>query len=98
MTLWGGCVSMVWGVCATDFLRVAFLHGFLVKWLCSTNIGSLKMKVEATQLCLTLCYSVGYRDSPGQNTGVGSQSLLQRIFLTQESNQDLLHCRQILTN
>ena len=35
-------------------------------------------------------------NSPGQNTGVGSLSLLQRIFLTQESNWDLLHCRQIL--
>ena len=34
--------------------------------------------------------------SPGQNTGVGSGSLLQGIFLTQESNQGLLHCRQIL--
>ena len=35
---------------------------------------------------------------PGKlkNTGVGSLSLLQGIFLTQESNQDLLHCRQIL--
>ena len=31
-----------------------------------------------------------------KNTGVGSLSLLQRIFLTQESNQGLLHCRQIL--
>ena len=31
-----------------------------------------------------------------RNTGVGSFSLLQGIFLTQESNQDLLHCRQIL--
>ena len=30
------------------------------------------------------------------NTGVGSLSLLQGIFLTQESNQGLLHCRQIL--
>ena len=29
-------------------------------------------------------------------TGVGSLSLLQRIFLTQESNQGLLHCRRIL--
>ena len=28
-----------------------------------------------------------------QNTGVGSLSLLQRIFPTQESNQGLLHCR-----
>ena len=36
-------------------------------------------------------------DPPGKpkNTCVGSLSLLQ-IFLTQELNQDLLHCRQIL--
>ena len=36
--------------------------------------------------------------SPGKpkNTGMGSLSLLQGIFLTQESNQGLLHCRQIL--
>ena len=31
-----------------------------------------------------------------KNTGVGSLSLLQQIFLTQESNWGLLHCRQIL--
>ena len=35
-------------------------------------------------------------NSPGQNTGVGSLSLLQWIFLTQESNWGLLHCRRIL--
>ena len=35
-------------------------------------------------------------NSPGQNTGVGSLSLLQGIFLIQELNQGLLHCRQIL--
>ena len=35
-------------------------------------------------------------NSPGQNTGVGSLSLLQWIFLTQELNWGLLHCRQIL--
>ena len=35
-------------------------------------------------------------NSPGKNTGVGCHSLLQRIFLTQGSNQSLLHCRQIL--
>ena len=34
--------------------------------------------------------------SLGQNTGVGSLSLPQGIFLTQGSNQGLLHCRQIL--
>ena len=31
-----------------------------------------------------------------KNTGMGSLSLLQGIFPAQESNQDLLHCRQIL--
>ena len=36
------------------------------------------------------------RNSPGKNIGVGCQSLLQDIFLTQGSNPDLLHCRQIL--
>ena len=35
---------------------------------------------------------------PGKpkNTGMGTLSLLQGIFLTQESTQGLLHCRQIL--
>ena len=32
----------------------------------------------------------------GKNAGVGSLSLLQRIFPTQESNWGLLHCRRIL--
>ena len=35
-------------------------------------------------------------NSPGQNTGVGSPSLLQGIFPTQESNLGLPHCRRIL--
>ena len=35
-------------------------------------------------------------DSPGKNTGVCCHALLQWIFPTQELNQGLLHCRQIL--
>ena len=34
--------------------------------------------------------------TPGQNTGVGSHSLLQGIFPTQGLNPGLLHCRWIL--
>ena len=34
--------------------------------------------------------------SPGQNTGVGTLSLLQGIFPTQGSNPGLPHCRHIL--
>ena len=35
-------------------------------------------------------------NSAGQDTGVGSCSLLQGIFPTQGSNPGLSHCRQIL--
>ena len=35
-------------------------------------------------------------NSPGQNTGVGSLSLLQGIFSTLGSNPGLSHCRRIL--
>ena len=44
-----------------------------------------------------LCYPMDYTvQGILQATGVGSLSLLQGIFPTQESNQGLLHCRQIL--
>ena len=48
----------------------------------------MKVKVKVTQSCLTLCDPMGYA---GQNTGVGSLSLLQGIFPTQGSNPGLLH-------
>ena len=55
------------------------------------------------QSCSTLCDPMLQEDSlpsksPGKsmNTGVVSLSLPQGIFLTQESNQDLLYCKQIL--
>ena len=38
---------------------------------------------------------VGPKGKP-KNTAVGRLSLLQGIFLSQQSNQGLLHCRQIL--
>ena len=37
-------------------------------------------------------------NTPGKNTGVGSHSLLQGIFLTQVSNPGLLRCRQTLNH
>ena len=53
--------------------------------------------MKVTQLCLTLCNPMDCPwNSLGQNTAVGRLSLLQGIFPTQESNQDLLCCRQIV--
>ena len=55
-------------------------------------------QVKVAQSSLTLCDPMGYspRNSPGQNTGVGSLFLLQGIFPPQGLNPGLLHCRQIL--
>ena len=51
-----------------------------------------KVKVKVTQLYL---FRTPWT-SPGQNTVVGSFSLLQRIFPNQGSNPGLLHYRRIL--
>ena len=42
------------------------------------------------------CQAPMSMDFPGKNTGVDCHFLLQGIFLTQESNPSLLHCRLIL--
>ena len=55
-------------------------------------------QVKVTQSCPTLWPHGLYSpwNSPGQNTGVGSLSVLQGIFPTQGSNPGLLHCRRIV--
>ena len=70
---------------------------------------SLKIRVQVCCCCLKEseihsvvsnsllhCGLYSPRNSPGQNTGVGSLSLLQGIFPTQGSNPGLPHCEQIL--
>ena len=56
------------------------------------------LRVKVAQSCLTLWPHGLYSpwNSPGQNTRVGSLTLLQGIFPTQGSNTGLLHCRRIL--
>ena len=51
------------------------------------SIWAQKVKVEVAQSCPTLCipWTIWPWNSPGQNTGVGSLSLLQGIFPTQVS-------------
>ena len=58
-----------------------------VKWSESCSVMSDSLQPHGL-------YSPG--NSPGQNTLVGSLSLLQGIFPTQESNLGLLHCRRTL--
>ena len=53
-------------------------------------------EVEGKALSLRLHGISSQWNSPGQNTGVGSLSLLQGIFPSQGSNPGLLHCKRIL--
>ena len=72
------------------------------KWGCSDTCYSVDvMKSESDSHSVTSdslqphgLYSP--RNSPGQNTGVDSCSLLQGIFTSQGSNPGYPHCRQIL--
>ena len=54
--------------------------------------------MKVAQLCPNLCSPVDYSplNSLGQNTGVGSLSLLQGIVPIQGSNPCVPHCRQLL--
>ena len=56
---------------------------------------SMDLRSEARSVVFDSVTPTNYTDSPGQNTGVGSLSLLQGIFPTQGSNPGLHHCRWI---
>ena len=77
---------------------------FLNLWFCLDICPGVRlvdhMCVLVAQSCPTLCNpmdgsppgsSVHIIPSQGKNTGMGSHSLLQGIFLTQASNLGLLH-------
>ena len=64
-------------------------NGIYSRWLMKS--GSIEILLLFSQQKFSCSW-----DSPGKNTGVDCHSLLQGIFLTQELNPRLLHCRQIL--
>ena len=57
--------------------------------LLSYSVLSNSLKPHGLQPARLLCPW----DSPGKSNGVGCHSLLQGIFLTQESNPGIPHCR-----
>ena len=95
------CHALLQGIFLTQRLNPCLLH--LLQW----QAGSLPLAppnksntliVKVAQSCRNSLWPHGLYspwNSPGQNTGVGSLSLLQGIFPTQGSNPDLPCCRQI---
>ena len=79
-------------------LLLNMLSRLAITFLPRSKVKVKESESEVAQLCPTLCDPMDYnspRNSLGQNTGVGSLSLLQGIFPTQGSNPGLSHCRQI---
>ena len=68
-------------------LSISPLMAFEVKWSESRSVVSNSLWPHGLNSSW---------NSPGQNTGVGSLSLLQEMFPTQGSNPGLPHCRKIL--
>ena len=60
------------------------------------SIGSSQPRGRSEVCCITGGFLPVEPQEKTKNTGVGSLSLFQGIFPTQESNRGLLHCRQIL--
>ena len=73
-----------------SILFCAFLIHTLIRCYCESH-SVMSNSLRPHRLCSPW-------NSPGQNTGVGSRSLLQGIFPTQGSNTGLPHCRWFFTS
>ncbi|CAI9163930.1 unnamed protein product [Rangifer tarandus platyrhynchus] len=77
------------------------VHGILqariLEWAATPSSRGSSPPGDQTQVCRTAdrFFTPGPPRKP-DNTGMGSLSLLQQIFPTQELHQCLLHCRPIL--
>ena len=73
------------------------LQARILEWAAfSFSRGSSQPRDRTQVSCITGGFFTCWATTEAQDTGVGSLSLLQWIFPTQESNRGLLHCRLIL--
>ena len=102
---WNSASAAMWmdweNITLREISQTERLHAIQIFYdiTCMCNLKNNTMNVYAnrkwkvTQSCPTLCDPM---NCPGQNTGVGSFSLLWRIFPTQGSNPGLPLCGRIL--
>ena len=80
-----------------DYTDLAILPAGILEWVAFPFFRGFSQPRDQTQVShLAGGFFTSLATGKPKNTGVGSLSLLQWIFLTQELNQGLLHCRQIL--
>ena len=80
-----------------DYTIHGILQARILKWVTIPSPGDLPNPgIKPRSPALQADSLPAEPQGKPKNTGVGSLSLLQGIFPTQESNQPLLHCRWIL--
>ena len=80
-----------------DYTVHGILQARILEWVAFPfSKGSSQTRDQTQVSTLQVDYFPAEPQGKPKNTGVGSLSLLQQIFLTQESNQCLLRCRWIL--
>ena len=81
----------------TYYIVHGILQATILEWVAFPFSGDLpNLGIKARSPALQADSLPAEPQGKSKNTGVGSLSLLQQIFLPQESNQSILHCRQIL--
>ena len=95
-------VKVTQSSCLTLWDLMGFtVHGILqariLEWIAFPfSRGSSQLRDRTQVSCIAGRFFTSRTTGKPSNTGMGSLSLLQRTFLTQELNWGLLHCRQIL--
>ena len=99
------CSSLPFILCECVLIRIRLtsLQHTLLQVLAGTDGGFKSSSLCVCESCSVVSDSLWPHglystwNSPSQNTGVGSLSLLQGIFSTQGLNPGVLHCRLILS-
>ena len=69
----------------------------ILEWVAMTSSRDIRNPgIEPRYPSLQMDPLMTEQSGKPRNTGAGSPYVLQGIFTTQESNQDLMHCRRIL--
>ena len=82
-----------------DYTVHRILQARILEWVAVTfSKGSSQPRDQPRSPALQVDSLPAEKPGKPKNTGVGTLCLLQQIFLTQELNRGLLHCRRILSH
>ena len=86
-----------WTVACQASLSMGILQARILEWVAMSSSRGSSQPRDRTQVSYTAGgFFTIWATREAHEYWVGSLSLLQLIFLTQELNRGLLHCRQIL--